>query len=83
MSFEEEISACIKLEVDWGSHDLTVLREKQVHGDIVLLLNVTKSWSIVVSLFLKEMVPGYLEKNSYVTYLREKHKQDTCKRSRY
>lgn len=60
MSCEKEISACIRLEVDWASCDLTVLREKQVHGDIVLLLKVTRSWSIVVSLFLKEMVPGLL-----------------------
>lgn len=60
MLFAKEISVCIRLEVSWGSQDFTVLREKQVHGDVFLLFKVAWSWPIVVSLFLKEIVPGLL-----------------------
>lgn len=82
MSFGKEIPVCVRLEVKWGSCDFIVLREKQVHGGVFLLPKVTRSWSVVVSLFLKEVVPGLLREKD-VKYLREKDKQDKCKRSRY
>lgn len=55
MSLGKEISAYSKLEVDCGRNDFTALREKQVHGYIFLLPKVTRSWLIVVLLFLKEI----------------------------
>lgn len=56
MSLGKEISVCSRLEVDCGSRDFTVLREKQVHGYIFLLPKVARSWLIVVSLSLREIV---------------------------
>lgn len=70
MSLGKEISAYSKLEVDCGRNDFTVLREKQVHGYIFLPPKVTRSWLIVVLLFLKEIV------------LREKQVSEIFKRKR-